>query len=61
MSFAPMWTVNSDGQKCANFDPVRGKEIGRSLQVSHSLARDVCEVCGMLSMAQIVLARNAPT
>lgn len=33
--FTGMWTQSSDMQKCGNFDPVTGKETGRSLQINH--------------------------
>jgi hypothetical protein len=34
-SYAGMWTPNSDSEKCGNIDPVRGKELGRSLEIVH--------------------------
>ena len=34
-TFAPSWTVGSDMGQCGTFDPVKGRELGRSLVLRH--------------------------
>ena len=34
-TFAPAWTASSDGAKCGDWDPVRGRERGRFMVINH--------------------------
>ena len=34
-TFAPAWTASSDGAKCGDWDPIRGRERGRFMVMNH--------------------------